>query len=227
MRKHLPITVTTIATIMLCASFYAMAEEKAEDDIDALRAKGYKVRIISPIFSQLVTFSFPKGFKTVFENTNGGRYIREAVLDGETADQWSQMITVTGAKGLAANPSLSAQSFIERITSGFKGACPDTFSSKVVGTTKFSGRDAFIALSACGMMEADGAKYSESALLIGIKGSADYYTIQWAERERASSQPMAFDDAKWTERFKELNPIKICRIVASEAPLYPSCINQK
>jgi hypothetical protein len=227
MRKHLPIAVTAIAMFMFCASFSAMAEEKTEDDIDALRAKGYRVRIISPIFSQLVTFSFPKGFKMVFENTNGGRYIREAVLDGETADQWSQMITVTGAKGLSANPNLSAQSFIERIASGFKGACPDTFSSKVVGTTKFSGRDAFIALSACGMMEADGAKYSESALLIGIKGSADYYTIQWAERDRASSQPMTFDDSKWAERLKELSPIKLCRIVANEAPLYPSCINQK
>jgi hypothetical protein len=227
MRKHLPIMVTAFATAMLGATFSALAEDKPEDDIDALRVKGYKVRIISPIFGQLVTFSFPKGFKTVFENTNGGRYIREAVLDGETADQWSQMITVTGAKGLAANPNLSPQSFIERIASGFKDACPDTFSGKVVATTKFSGRDAFVALSACGMMEADGAKYSESALLIGIKGSADYYTIQWAERERASSQPMAFDDSKWAERLKELNPIKLCRIVAGEAPLYPSCINQK
>jgi hypothetical protein len=225
MRKHLPIAVATIAAVILWLP--AMAQEKTEDDIDALRAKGYKVSVISPIFGQLVMFSFPKGFKTVFENTNGGRYIREAVLDGETADQWSQMITVTSAKGLAANPNLSPQSFIERIVSGFKGACPDTFSSKVVGTTKFSGRDAFMALSACGTMEADGAKYSESALLIGIKGSADYYTIQWAGRERASSQPMAFDDSKWAERLKELNPIKLCRIVASEAPLYPSCSNQK
>jgi hypothetical protein len=223
MRRHLPITVT----IALCASSAAVAQEKAADDIDALRAKGYKVRAISPIFSQLVMFSFPKGFKTVFENTNGGRYIREAVLDGETADQWSQMITVTGAKGLAANPNLSAQAFIERISSGFKGVCPDSYSGKAVGATKVSGRDAYVALSGCGIMEADGAKYSESALLIGIKGSADYYTIQWAQREAASSRPMTFDDPKWAERLKELNPIKLCRIVASEAPLYPSCVNQK
>jgi hypothetical protein len=52
----------------------------------------------------------------------------------------------------------------------------------------------------------------------------------------ASNRPAAFDDAKnrpaaddakWSAIFKALNPIKICRLVSSEAPLYPSCVNQK
>jgi hypothetical protein len=183
--------------------------------------------MISPIFSQLVMLSFPKGFKTVFENTNGKQYTREAVLEGETVDQWTQMITVTGAKGLAANRNLTAQSFVERIASGFKGACPDTFSAEAVGAMKFSGRDAFVILAGCGSAGSAGPEHSESALLIAIKGAADYYTIQWAERGPASNRPTAFDDAKWTARFKALNPIKICRLVPSEAPLYPSCVNQK
>jgi hypothetical protein len=106
--------------------------------------------MISPIFSQLVMLSFPKGFKTVFEHTNGKQYTREAVLEGETVDQWTQMITVTGAKGLAANRNLTAQSFVERIASGFKGACPDTYSAEAVGAMKFSGRDAFVILAGCG-----------------------------------------------------------------------------
>jgi hypothetical protein len=223
MSVRLPI----VAVSILCGALPVLAQQKADGDIDALRAKGYTVTVVSPIFSQLVAFSLPKGFKTVFEDTNGGRYIREAVLDGETADRWSQMITVTGAKGLAANPNVTAQSFVERIAGGFRGACLDTYGTKALGAAKFSGRDGFMTLAGCGTVDANGARHSESALLIGIKGAADYYTIQWAVRDAASNRPMTFDDAAWSERFRELTPIKICRIVVNEAPPYPSCVNQK
>jgi hypothetical protein len=223
MRKH----VAPSIVLALCIASSAMAQDKTKDDIDALREQGYSVRMISPIFSQLVMLSFPKGFETVFENTNGNRYTREAVLKGETVDQWTQMITVTGAKGLAASADLSAQSVVEQIASGFKGACPDTFSANAVGAMKISGRDAFAAWASCGTVQSDEPKHSESALLIAIKGSADYYTVQWAERDPASSQPIAFNDEKWKDRLDKLKPIKLCRLMPREAPLYPSCVNQK
>jgi hypothetical protein len=210
-----------------CVSSAAMAQNKPKDDIDALREQGYSVTMISPIFSQLVMLSFPKGFETVFENTNGNRYTREAVLKGETVDRWTQMITVTGAKGLAASPKLSPQSFAEQIATGFKGACPDTFSATAVGAMKISGRDAFAAWASCGTVDSDEPKHSESALLIAIKGTTDYYTIQWAERDPASSQPIVFNDEKWTDRLNKLSPIKLCPLMPREAPLYPSCVNQK
>jgi hypothetical protein len=210
-----------------CVLSSAMAQDGTKVDIDALRAQGYAVKMISPIFSQLVMLSFPKGFKTVFENTTASQHTREAVLTGETVDRWSQMITVTGAKGLASNPDVSAQSFVERIAGGFKSACPDSFSAKSLGARKISGRDAFVIFAGCGTAPSEGIKHSESALLIAIKGASDYYTIQWAERGPASSRPIVFDDAAWTDRFDKLNPIRICPLMPREAPLYPSCTNQK
>ena len=181
---------------------------------------------ISPIFSQLVLFAFPKGFKTVFENTNGNRYIRESVLKGETVDQWSQMITVTGARGLAGDPNVTPQAFVSQIGAGFRRACPETFSVKGLGSMKISGQDAFMGVASCGTVAAGGAPHSESALLIGLKGSADYYTIQWAERGPASAQPIAISDQKWADRFRALNPIRLCPRVPGEPAPYPSCVNQ-
>jgi hypothetical protein len=137
------------------------------------------------------------------------------------------MITVTGAKGLAANPRVTAQSFVEQIAGGFKNACPDTFSAKGLGALKITGRDAFMALASCGTVSSDGSAHSESALLIGIKGTADYYTIQWAERGAASARPMTLDEAMWKDRFNKLSPIKLCPIKPGEAPPYPSCVNRK
>ncbi len=211
----------------LAAGVAVPASAQDNTDIEALRKQGYSVRMISPIFGQLVMLSLPKGFTTVFEDTSGSQYTREAVLEGETVERWSQMITVTGAKGLAANPRVTAQSFTEQIAGGFKNTCPDTFSAKGLGALKISGRDAFVALAGCGTVAADGSAHSESALLVAIKGTADYYTIQWAERGPASARPMSFDEAMWKERFDKLGPIKLCPIKPGEAPPYPSCSNQK
>jgi hypothetical protein len=220
--------VRLVALLVGLASGIAVpASAQDKTDIEALRKQGYSVRMISPIFGQLVMLSLPKGFTTVFEDTTDGQYTREAVLEGESVERWSQMITVTGAKGLASNPRLTAQSFVEQIAGGFKNACPDTFSAKGLGALKISGRDAFIALAACGTVASDGSAHSESALLVAIKGTADVYTVQWAERGPASARPMALDEAMWKERFNALGPIKLCPIKPGEAPPYPSCANQK
>lgn len=92
---------------------------------------------ISPIFSQLVAFSMPSAFVTVFENAKGTNYIRESVLKGETVNDWTQMITVTGAKGTAANPKVSPESVASSMAGGFKSACPDTFTARGFGPVKF------------------------------------------------------------------------------------------
>jgi len=182
---------------------------------------------ISPIFSQLVLFAFPKGFKTVTENSNGNRYIRESVLEGETAEQWSQMITVTAVRGLAGVPSVTPQLLITQLGAAFKRACPETFSAKGLGALKISGQEAFMGVASCGAVTFGGYPHSESALLVVMKGAADDYSIQWAERTPASDQPLAIDQQKWLDRFKALNPIKLCPRVPGEAAPYPSCLNQK
>jgi hypothetical protein len=202
-----------VLALALCAGSAAMADEPIVQ--------------ISPIFSQLVMLAFPLGFKTVFEKSNGNRYIRESVLDGETVEQWSQMITVTGARGLASDPSLTPQLLVVQMGAGFKRACPETISAEGLGALKISGQDAFMGVAACGTARSDGAPHSESALLIVLKGSADYYTIQWAERGPSSDHPLAIDAQKWTDRFKALSPIKLCPRVPGEAAPYPSCLNQK
>lgn len=180
---------------------------------------------ISPIFGQLVRFSFPRAFVVIGENTNGPSYIREAVQKGETVNHWTQMITVTGAKGAAANPNVSPESVAAGIAGGFKSACPDTFAAKGVGPAKFGDQDGYIALASCGSVVTAPDKHSETALIVAIKGSADYYTLQWAERTPAFGKPV-LDEAKWLDRLQQLQPIRLCPIVFGEAAPYPSCVNR-
>jgi hypothetical protein len=179
-------------------------------------------KVISPIFSQLVAFSMPANFVAVFENTSGPHYTREAVLKGETAEHWTQMITVTGAKGLSSSPNATPEKFASSIAGGFKQACPSSFAAKSLGETKFGNASGFVAVVGCGKVE----DHSETALIAVIAGTSDYYTIQWAERGAATDQP-PIEDARWTERLHTLQPIAVCAIVPGEAAPYPSCIGPK
>jgi hypothetical protein len=182
--------------------------------------------VISPIYGQLVRFSTPSTFVPVFEKTNGPSYIREAVLKGETVEAWTQMITVTGAKGLAANPQLTPEKFAVSMAAGFKKACPDTFAVKPFGAAKFGDQDGYVAIVGCGRIETSADKHGETALIIAVKGSADYYTIQWAVRAPSSASKPAIDEAKWRDRLNKLQPIRFCPIVPGEAMPYPSCVGK-
>jgi len=182
---------------------------------------------ISPVFGQLVRFSMPSNFVAAHEATKDNFYIRESVPKGETTAQWTQMITVTGHKGLAGNPKFTPQGFAGSMAGGFKGACPETFVTKNFGETKLGDQDAFVAVASCGKVNASADGHSETALIVVVRGITDGYTIQWAERTVTLPPGAAIDDAKWQERLQALMPIRLCPIVAGEAAPYPSCLQQK
>ena len=184
---------------------------------------GSELRAIMPVYSQLLAFSYPKGFVPVFEQAKNGSYIQESVLKGESVQRWSQMITVTGARGLASNPEQSPLRFASELAAGFRDACPDSFAVKDLGEFKLGRHDAFSAVISCGYVNGPAGARSESALVIVIKGRQDYYTLQWAERGRPSQQPLSLNDAKWSMRLKQLAPLALCPIVPGEAAPYPSC----
>ena len=185
------------------------------------------VTAISPVFGQLVRFSMPANFVAASEGTKDAFYIREAVPRGETAEAWTQMITVTGSRGLATAANFSPQKLAAAIAQGFKQACPESFAVKDLGETKLGGQDAYLAVASCGKVNASADGHSEAALIVAIRGASDAYTIQWAERTPHASLPPGIDEAIWRQRLGQLMPIRLCAIVPGEAAPYPSCLQQK
>lgn len=210
---------TILANVFPCRTDAA----SSGNEVATGKERGDLIKSISPIFGQLVMFSLPQGFTVVVEGTQANRYLREAVLQGESAQNWSQMLTVTGTQGLAANADLTPLGIANWMAGGYRRACPASFSATRLGGIKLGTFDAFAAVLSCGTTRPGGQAHSESALVIVIRGQADYYTIQWAERGAPSAGPVAFDEAKWTGRLKSLMPIKLCPIVPGEPAPYPSC----
>ena len=161
----------------------------------------------------------------MLENTKGTHYIREAVLKGETPERWTQMITVTGEKGMTLAKGATPEGLAGSIAGGFKSACPDSFAARPFGAMSFGRYEGFAAVIGCGRVDSGPTRHSETALLVVVKGSTDYYTIQWAERGPETDEP-PINGERWQKRLLDLSPIDLCPIVPGEAAPYPSCVNK-
>jgi hypothetical protein len=196
-------------------------------DVDAKRDSGTQVSATWPIFHQIIAISYPKGFEPAFEKTNGGFYIQESVLHGETVDNWTQMITITGAQGLALKDTATPESMTNFLVTRRQQICPSTFSGARLpadAVAKYSGT---VILIGCGGFVQSGQEHSEATLIITLKGDQDYYTVQWAQRGPGIAGPIVFDKYIWADRLQQLLPVRVCDKVEGEAAPYPSCISPK
>ncbi|HYL02817.1 MAG TPA: hypothetical protein VEU54_05310 [Steroidobacteraceae bacterium] len=178
---------------------------------------------VAPVFHQLVRFTLPAPFKTTYEKTSGGYYLREHIPAGETVDDWSQMITLTATRDLATDERATPEEFVHALARGFRSHCPDSFSSLELGTQSAGASTGYAAIVSCGHIEAGGKAHSEAAVMLTIKGSADYYTLQWTEHGPDAKGAVSIDKNHWTGLLGRLNPIRLCPLVPGEAAPYPSC----
>jgi hypothetical protein len=173
---------------------------------------------VSPIYSQLVAIDLPDPFQPGFENERGGSYILEFAPKGETVDAWSQLITITGVKGLAAQASV--QDMAARLAQGYQTACPDSLSAKGLPPPKVKGAAAvFAGYLSCGSHDGQ----SETMVYLVLQGQQEIYTVQWATRGPAGAAAIPFDAEIWWPRLQAIARVKICNRVAGEVAPYPSC----
>lgn len=177
------------------------------------------VRAVTPIFSQLVALTYPAGFVPVFQNITPGFYIQESVPAGQSVGQWTQMLTLTGAEG---NP-LSAADYLQAVGDRYQQRCPGTYRGQAFGKVRLGEYEGHAAFVGCGRTEEPPVRH-EMALIITVKGAADVYTIQWAERGVAMNSAPVVDEPRWRARFEQLMPIRVCDRVEGEQPPYPSCL---
>ncbi|NUU03050.1 DUF2846 domain-containing protein [Herbaspirillum robiniae] len=176
-----------------------------------------------PVFSQLVRANYPAGFKSILNDAGPSRYLQEFVPEHESAGHWSQMMTLSGIKDLAANPEYSTQRVAEEIQSQFKDACPFSYSGKTLSQAETNGVEMDVSVFGCGRHTTKAGIVSETTLLVVLKGQRDYYTLQWAERGAPLAKPIPLDLAKWIRRYRDLGPVRLCARIEGEQSPYPSC----
>jgi hypothetical protein len=189
----------------------------------ALAADPPGIAMVVPVFSQLVRYSAPAEFKIADEHNSGSFYIRELVPHSESADQWTRMLELTGTRDLAASAGATPQALLTRMATAFREHCPDTFAVEELGPRSIDGYDGFVTVASCGRVRGKSG-YSETAVMLAVKGAKDFYTLQWAERGAGSAHAPAIDRAYWEQRLAALGPIKLCAPQPGETAPYASCL---
>jgi len=191
--------------------------------VEAAAAPGGGQRVITPVFHRLVAFSLPAPFKLSFERTTGNIYVREYVPEGQSVDDWSRMITLTGVQGMSYSPEATPQAYLQALARGFQRHCPDTFVALDLGPQPLAREPSFATVVSCGRVTSGGKAHSETSVMVAIRGSDDFYALQWTEHGPDSAHPLALDSKSWSARLAQLGPVQLCPIVPGEGPPYASC----
>jgi len=108
--------------------------------------------ISTPIFSQVVLFKLPAGWKPAHRNATPTSYIMEFLPKEQTLQAWREMITVQGFRDLARNPSATPKNFLAGLSSRIEKACGPDVVVQSLGDTKIDSFDAHTAIIGCANM---------------------------------------------------------------------------
>lgn len=217
--RQIPGSALSVALAVLCGAPPIAAQTQESPGSSAVPA-----RTVGPVFHQLVMFTVPAPFTPGSENNNGVFYVRELVPAGESVDDWSRMITLTGTSGLASDERATPQVYLQALTRRFQRHCPQSFATVDLGPATVNAYPGYEVIVSCGHVADTPPKaHSETAIMLAVKGTQDLYPLQWAERGPDSSHALNIDRGYWQAQLAKLNPIKLCPIVPGEATPYPSC----
>lgn len=181
-----------------------------------------------PVYGQVVSFPLTLAAAPVFQvETPEGFFLMEWVPEGESAEDWTQMQTLTGHQGVgqgldAAGAARVGESIAVHFLNGYRGACQGEVAALPLPLTLDQGsRASFAAYLGCPQVA--GTDHSEEMVILVMVGAEDSYTLQWAERGPARP---AFDAAafgRWRPRIESLSQARLCSRVPGEGEPYPSC----
>lgn len=170
-------------------------------------ASAADVKMTIPVFSQKLEVAYPNSYKVGPQDSHGNVFIMEMVPKTESPDSWSEMLTVSGYKGLAATQT--AQSAMELETNSIKSACPKTFVFEKIDYKQSQNYPAALAIVGCSKHPTMAGK-SELALQLVIQGKKDIYMIK-KSFHRAVEAKEALSKLNYKKIASEVLSVQICK----------------
>lgn len=183
------------------------------------------VPMVTPIFSQMISYHVPKTFVAADDENKNGKYLQAFFPAGENLKTWTQSILLTGTKRSEGTSQLPPELITNFIEIHFVSTCPSTYSAIRYGEQKIIGAPAYAAVFSCGSRVVDSEIFSETRLVIAIVGADGYYTLERSERGPSTNAHRPIDAEKWRNLLVGFLPIKLCSRIDGEKPPYPSCFS--
>jgi len=179
-------------------------------------------RMAVPVYGAMLELGMPAGWNLAHEEATKAQYIAEFIPAGQRLDDWQDMITVQGFRGLGERPGLTRKIFLRRIAEGFNRTCPGQVLGFALGERQIDGRPATLALLGCAKLGANFKQpwRSEYAVYMAVTAGPDLVLIQKARR--GPGLPVdrpPLQGAELESFLAALQPIKLC----SSSAANPRC----
>ncbi len=192
----------------LIGASYCLAQD---DKFNEIISKSEKVPAVIRIYSQVLSFTWPKGFTIGSRSESNGAFTQVFKVVGDSDDVWKQKILISGMQGASVREKEPIKMVTNLLKLTYKSGCPKTYSVTDVGEMKLqSGQPAFVFMVGCGITLPieNSAKDKMMVMVVVIQGSADTYMLQWIERSSTEEvPPLAW--AVWRARLDSLLPIQV------------------
>lgn len=184
-------------------------------------------RATAPVYDSVVVFALPAGFEHAFENEQAGAYILELVPQGQSDEDWQEMLTLTGVDNAQQAAGMTAKEIIdwglEEMARGYEAGCAQPIIVEAFNDAPTPGaEDGVLAHIGCAEVSATGQ--SEQMMFWLAVREGDLYSLQWAERGPAAAT-LAFEPQNWFDRFEFLKQMALCSPEPGEEAPYPSCLD--
>lgn len=196
--------------LILALLSHSLLHAAGRGDFDASLANVDKPTVVIRIYSQVLSFTLPKGFTLGRRAENEHAFSQGFKLVGEAEDAWTQNILLLGVPGAAGKEKpLQLVTNILKLT--FKNSCPKYYSVTDVGEMKIqTGESAFVFMVGCGITKP--VEQSDTnkrlAMTVVIKGSSDVYVMQWLEQSSTDKVPST-QWPVWRARLDTLLPLQL------------------
>ena len=178
-----------------------------------LMAQSTPTPVVTKIYSQVVSFTLPKGFVISSTKQEDGTYVQKyKQIDPPTTTDLllEQEIFLFGFRGIAKTDH-AIQTIADLFKRTTKIQCIDTFAVDDVGKTNTaSGQPAFVFMAGCGFRKPveDSEKNKNMSMFVVIQGKDDIYVYRWTESSSSAAMPSLSWPA-WRKRLEELMPFTL------------------
>jgi hypothetical protein len=165
--------------------------------------------LATPAYAQFqgenLLVSPPPGFKVGFQDSRGGVSIQEWVPQGETVQNWSEMVTVQLFRN---RPDLEPRAMLDTIQRGWLKACAGSTPAPIVAG-KANGYETGSMVLRCPLNGETGKP--ETTAFRAIRGRDSFYMVQRAVR--------SVPDASRLERMESsLAGVSVCDTRSAQSP---------
>lgn len=170
------------------------------------------VGVTVPLYGRVLAFDMLRPFVPAYQAQNDHSFIMEYLPDGQTFDNWTEMVTVTGVKG-GAQMEYTHVELAEQLFDTLTG-CDRGFYYRAMRQATADDVSAIVVDRSCGHVDPaayPGAKdIGEQNLIVHFRDGKNSYSLQYSVRAKYKKERAPIQDAQVEPMLARFGEITLC-----------------